>query len=169
MLIAEGIANEDRLGFMGWSYGGYLANWALTHEPRFVAISAGASISHIPTLMAETDQGQYLQNFFPPGARTSAVMHDRSPLTHVLEAKARLLLQHGASDTAVPAKQAAVFASALRRAMHPVELQVFIGEGHLVLSPSNQREMIRRNLEFFSEALIDPRPVSSHSYPEQDP
>lgn len=41
-LIAGGIADPDRLGLMGWSYGGFMAAWAIGHSDRFKAISVGA-------------------------------------------------------------------------------------------------------------------------------
>ncbi len=48
-LIADGIADPDRLGVMGASYGGYMTNWVVTQTARFKAASAGASISDLTT------------------------------------------------------------------------------------------------------------------------
>lgn len=36
-LVARGIADSDRLGIAGWSYGGYMAEWAITQTNRFKA------------------------------------------------------------------------------------------------------------------------------------
>src|SRR5258706_10064306 len=49
-MIARGIADPDRLGVMGASYGGYMTNWIVTQTPRFKAASADASISDLVDL-----------------------------------------------------------------------------------------------------------------------
>ena len=41
-LIDQGIADPDRLGVMGWSYGGFLTAWIVGHSNRFKAASIGA-------------------------------------------------------------------------------------------------------------------------------
>ena len=46
-LIAQGIADPDRLGVMGASYGGFMTNWIVTQTDRFKAASSGASISDL--------------------------------------------------------------------------------------------------------------------------
>src|SRR2546428_496144 len=46
-LVAKGIADPDRLGVMGASYGGYMTNWIVTQTNRFKAASAGASLSDL--------------------------------------------------------------------------------------------------------------------------
>lgn len=45
MLIAQGIADPDRLGVAGWSYGGFLGAWIIGHTHRFKAASIGAPAS----------------------------------------------------------------------------------------------------------------------------
>src|SRR5205823_1299797 len=66
-LVADGIADPDRLGVMGASYGGYMTNWIVTQTGRFKAASAGASLSDLadtfylsegtrPSLRADRDR-----------------------------------------------------------------------------------------------------------------
>lgn len=38
-LVGRGIADEQRLGILGWSYGGYMTGWAITQANRFKAAS----------------------------------------------------------------------------------------------------------------------------------
>ena len=46
-LIAKGIADPERLGIGGWSYGGYMAAWAVTQTTRFKAAVSGAGMSNL--------------------------------------------------------------------------------------------------------------------------
>jgi len=45
LLIADGVANPDRLGIGGWSHGGFMAAWAVGQTDRFKAAVMGAGIS----------------------------------------------------------------------------------------------------------------------------
>jgi len=54
-LISRGIADKNRLGIMGWSYGGYLTAWAITHSDRFRAASVGAGPVDLFTMYGGTD------------------------------------------------------------------------------------------------------------------
>ena len=63
-LIAQGIADGDRLGVMGASYGGYMTNWIVTQTPRFKAAAAGASIADLSDLYYLTDGGDLMIEYF---------------------------------------------------------------------------------------------------------
>ena len=63
-LIARGIADPDRLGVMGASYGGYMTNWIVTQTGRFKAASAGASISDLADTYYLSDGGEFMVEYF---------------------------------------------------------------------------------------------------------
>ncbi|MCH3710087.1 S9 family peptidase, partial [Campylobacter coli] len=46
-LIERGIADPDRMGIMGWSYGGYMTSWSITRTARFKAASIGAPVTNL--------------------------------------------------------------------------------------------------------------------------
>ena len=54
-LIARGIADPDRLGVMGWSYGGYLTASVITQTNRFKAASIGAPATDWITYYGQSD------------------------------------------------------------------------------------------------------------------
>ncbi|MGH7556011.1 MAG: S9 family peptidase, partial [Longimicrobiales bacterium] len=54
-LIAQGIADGDRMGALGWSAGGHWSNWILTHTDRFKAISSGAGAVNWISMYAQSD------------------------------------------------------------------------------------------------------------------
>ena len=68
-LIAEGLADADRMGALGWSAGGHWSNWILTHTDRFKAISSGAGTMNWISMYAQSDVQRnrqfYLGNKLP--------------------------------------------------------------------------------------------------------
>ena len=68
-LIAQGIADPDRMGALGWSAGGHWSNWILTHTDRFKAISTGAGTANWISMYAQSDVQRnrqfYLGNKLP--------------------------------------------------------------------------------------------------------
>ena len=81
-LIARGIADENRLGVMGASYGGYMTNWIVTQTLRFKAATAGASIADLTDLYYLTDGGDLMAEYYklpwenPEGyARSLSLIH----------------------------------------------------------------------------------------------
>jgi dipeptidyl aminopeptidase/acylaminoacyl peptidase len=155
-LIAQGIADADRLGVLGASYGGFMTNWIVTQTDRFKAASAGASISDLFDLYYLPDGGEVVVEYFkyPWQNRESYVAH--SPLTFADRVKTPLLLQHGDRDPRVPLTNAQKFHRALKTLGKVVEFDLYPGGGHVLYQPVQQRESMRRNLEWFAR-WIDPR------------
>ena len=50
LVIEQGIADPDRLGISGWSYGGFMTSWTITHTDRFKAASVGAPVTNLHQL-----------------------------------------------------------------------------------------------------------------------
>jgi len=95
-LIAQGIADPERLGVMGWSYGGYMTSWVITQTHRF---QGGVSrrrrhqpvehVGHtdIPLFWSATSAGRR--------GRTPRYYADHSPMTFAGNIKTPTLIQHG--------------------------------------------------------------------------
>jgi dipeptidyl-peptidase-4 len=109
-----------RLGIMGWSYGGYMTLYALTHAPDvFRSAVAGAPVTdwkHYDTIYTERYMGTPEGN--PQGYETS------SPLAKAADLKADLLLIHGSSDDNVHLANTMAFVAALIKAGRPYTLLV---------------------------------------------
>jgi dipeptidyl aminopeptidase/acylaminoacyl peptidase len=157
-MVERGIADPDRLGVMGASYGGYLTNWIVTKTGRFKAASAGASISDLEDAYFLSEGGDYMVEYFrhPWENRESYTAH--SPLTFVERVTTPLLLQHGERDARVPIAGAWKMYRALEALGRTVELQVFPRGGHVLYEPMQEREQMRRNLEWFERWLPRGRP-----------
>lgn len=148
-LIAEGIADPDRLGVMGASYGGYMTNWIVTQTARFKAASAGASISDLSDQYYLSDGGEVMAEYFkrPWEARESYQAH--SPLTFASQVTTPLLIQQGERDNRVPAANAWKFYRALRQQGKTVELDIHPRSSHVFYEPMQEYQAQKRNLEWF--------------------
>jgi dipeptidyl aminopeptidase/acylaminoacyl peptidase len=148
-LIAQGIADADRLGVMGASYGGFMTNWIVTQTNRFKAASSSASISDLTDLYYLADAGAVMEEYFrkPWENRDSYTAH--SPLTFVEQVSTPLLLQHGENDPRVPIASGRKFYEALKALGKTVEFDIFPRGGHVQYQPVAQRESMQRNLDWF--------------------
>jgi dipeptidyl aminopeptidase/acylaminoacyl peptidase len=150
-LIAEGIADPDRLGIMGASYGGYMTNWIVTQTGRFKAASAGASLSDLSDTFYLSEGGEFMVGYFKRPWENRASYEAHSPLTFAERVTTPLLIQHGEADPRVPIAGAWKFYRALKAMGKNVEFEIYPRGGHVLREPMLQREQMRRNLEWFTK------------------
>jgi len=157
-MIAAGIADPDRLGAFGWSYGGYMTFWILTQTDRFKAVSPGAGLSNIYSMYSQNDIQRYLRWFYSDKAPWDAtdLYWDRSPMKYVKNVKTPTMIMHGQVDTRVPIAQAQEFYMALKEMKVPVEFVVYPRENHGFTEPRHQMDRVRRYVKFFAKYLNAP-------------
>ena len=63
-VIAMGLADPDRLGVMGWSYGGYMSSWVITQTKRFKAASIGAPVTNLMSFTGTADIPGFIPDYF---------------------------------------------------------------------------------------------------------
>jgi dipeptidyl aminopeptidase/acylaminoacyl peptidase len=156
-MIARGIADPERLGVMGASYGGYMTNWIVTQTGRFKAASSGASISDLTDGFFLGEGGDFMIEYFkrPWENRESYAAH--SPITHVERVTTPLLIQHGENDPRVSIAGAWRFYRALKSLGKTVELDIYPRGRHVLYEPMQQREAMRRNLDWFTRWISVPQ------------
>ncbi|MFC1791118.1 S9 family peptidase [Gemmatimonadota bacterium] len=139
-LIEEGIADSDRLAVRGWSYGGILGGWTVTHTDRFKAASLGAMVSdwtseYGPGFNYDVRLwyigGTPWEN--PEGYRY------RSALTHASNVTTPTLILHGMNDTTDTEAQSMMFFQALKDQGKTVRYIRFPREPHGFREPHHQR------------------------------
>jgi dipeptidyl aminopeptidase/acylaminoacyl peptidase len=157
-MIARGVADPDRLGAFGWSYGGYMTFWILTQTDRFKAVAPGAAISNIYSMYSQNDIQRYLRWFYSDKSPWEAqeLYWDRSPMKYVKNVKTPTMIMHGQADTRVPIAQAQEFYMALKEMKVPVEFVVYPRENHGFIEPRHQMDRVRRYVWFFSKYLNAP-------------
>jgi dipeptidyl aminopeptidase/acylaminoacyl peptidase len=155
--VAEGIADPERLGIAGVSYGGYMAGWAITQTDRFaasVAISVVADFRsfHLTSEVARWDE-LILQG---PWDEPGGIYDQRSPVVHAHRAGTPTLVIAGELDRCTPASQGEMLFGALAAAGCETELVVLPGEGHVPVSRRYALEAIRRTQAWFDRFLRQP-------------
>jgi dipeptidyl aminopeptidase/acylaminoacyl peptidase len=157
-LIALGVADPERLGVMGWSYGGYMTNWIVSQTNRFDAASSGAGIANLTSFTGTSDLLAFLPDYFdgPPWQRPEIYLA-RSPLFQLDGATTPTLIQHGEADRRVPLGQSHEMYQALRRLGVETELVIYPRQEHGLDEPKLLLDAARRNLDWFARHL---RPAS---------
>ena len=157
-MIARGLADPDRLGAFGWSYGGYMTFWILTQTDRFKAVSPGAGLSNIYSMYSQNDIQRYLRWFYSDKAPWDAteLYWDRSPMKYINNVKTPTMILHGQVDTRVPIAQAQEFYRALKERNVPVEFVVYPREGHGISEARHQLDRVQRYVRFFAKYLKVP-------------
>ncbi|HEX6161266.1 MAG TPA: S9 family peptidase, partial [Thermoanaerobaculia bacterium] len=148
-VITDGIADPERLGLMGWSYGGFLAAWAIGHSDRFRAISIGAPVVDLMSMHGTSDIRDFLPSYF---ARPFDLdrLRERSPLWTLKKTKAKVLIQHGESDERVPLSQGTMLYRALDELGVDVKMIVYPRTRHTASEPKLRIDVANRNREFFA-------------------
>ena len=152
-LVQAGIADPDRLGVGGWSYGGYLTAWAVTQTTRFRAAVMGAGISNWLSFHGTTEIPTWDTLFYRASPYEGTLQTQRSPITHIRKARTPTLILHGQSDTCVPVSQAYEFYRGLREQGVETELVAYPREGHPILERNHQRDLLDRVLGWFERHL----------------
>ncbi len=154
-LVSRGLADPDRLGAFGWSYGGYMTFWILTQTDRFKAVSPGAGLTNMYSMYSQNDIQRYLRWFYTDKAPWDAyeLYWDRSPMKYVNNVKTPTMILHGQADTRVPLAQAQEFYMALKERKVPVEFVVYPREGHGFTEPRHQLDRVQRYVRFFAKYL----------------
>lgn len=154
-LVDEGIADPDRLGICGWSYGGFTAAWAVTQTGRFKAAVMGAGIAdwrsfHGRSYLHSWDRIHYGDSdpYDPEHA------HARfSPINYVKNVRTPTLILHGEQDWDVPVEQSYQFHRALKDLGVETELVVYPREPHGVEEQAHLVDIARRVRRWFEERL----------------
>jgi dipeptidyl aminopeptidase/acylaminoacyl peptidase len=150
-LIERGIADPDRLGIGGWSYGGYLTSWAIGHTDRFKAAIVGAGVTDLLSFQA-ADIPSWLptQMMLAPSYREPEVYLRSSPITYVANAKTPTLILHGASDERVRLGQGKELYHALQALGTPTEMVIYPREPHIFQERHHQRDVLERVAGWFN-------------------
>lgn len=157
-LVARKLVDGDRVGIMGWSYGGFMAAWAVTQTTRFKAAIMGAGVSDFHSFHAQTNIPDWDMRFLASEGPISSLTHAevyraRSPITHARHVSTPTLIVHGAEDPCVPINQAYAFYRALKELHIPTELVVYPREGHGLLERKHLHDYHQRLLDWFKHYL----------------
>jgi dipeptidyl aminopeptidase/acylaminoacyl peptidase len=129
---ARRLADPNRLIIRGGSAGGFTTLAALTTADVFAAGISQYGIADLETLARDSHkfEERYLDSLVGPYPEDRASYIERSPIHHLDQLSAPILLLQGTEDRVVPPKQAEMLAAAAHQKHLPVALIMFEGEGH---------------------------------------
>jgi dipeptidyl aminopeptidase/acylaminoacyl peptidase len=156
--VREGIANPERLGVCGWSYGGYLTAWAVTQTQRFKAAIAGASITDWISFHGTTDIPGFDEAFFraDPYAVDGPYV-TRSPIMAVHQVTTPTLFLNGERDRICSVGQPLEMFRALRTLGVPTQCVIYPREGHPIRERAHRHDLLQRGVEWLCRYLDCPQ------------
>jgi len=115
-LRTQHLIDDERIGIIGWSYGGYLAAWSITQNQQFKAAIIGAGITNLVSYSLTNDlSGDFLpRNLGAFVWQKPKLYQSRSPVYHGDKVQTPTLLMYGAKDKRVPLSQGLEFYNLLR-------------------------------------------------------
>jgi dipeptidyl aminopeptidase/acylaminoacyl peptidase len=155
-MVDREIADRERLGIGGWSWGGYLTAMTITQTDIFKAASMGAGLANVVSDHG-TDDIPSANLLYFPGLPYQHLDHywNSSPIRHVNKVKTPTLILHGDSDARVHPAQGMEWYRALKSLNVPVEFVRYPREGHPILERAHQIDLLERLLAWFDRWLKD--------------
>lgn len=148
-LVAQGIADPDRLGVMGWSYGGYMTSWVISQTTRFKAAAIGAGITNVWSMWGTNDIPSVLDDYFGGAPWESPELYmTRSGLYHVKNVTTPTLFLHGEQDMRVPISQAFEYYHALKRRGVTTKMVTYPRTPHGPQEPKFTLDIMQRHLDW---------------------
>jgi dipeptidyl aminopeptidase/acylaminoacyl peptidase len=155
--IESGIADPERLGLGGWSWGGYLTAWGITQTDLFKAAVVGAGCTNLVSDHGLNDCPDMNRLYFPDLPYADATPYwERSPLKHVARVTTPTLILHGERDEIVALPQAKELYRALKTMGVPAQLVIYPREPHSIQERAHQLDLLRRVLDWFDTYLRAP-------------
>jgi dipeptidyl aminopeptidase/acylaminoacyl peptidase len=160
-LVSDGLADPDRLGVTGGSYGGYLTSWIVAHDDRFRAAVTCRSVSDLQLLFLTGDisSGQFAElEFGVLPWEDDGILREQSPITHAHRIRTPLLIQHAERDLRTTIGQAEMLFTVLRSHRRPVRMMRVPDETHELTrsgTPFRRRENLIQVRDWFGHFLVE--------------
>ena len=154
-VIEMGVADPERMGAMGWSYGGYMTSVIITKTNRFKAAAAGAAPTNTISYIGVTD----IRGFYPSylGAEfweDPKTYRDKSPVHNVGNCTTPTLFIHGENDIRVPTNQGRQLHQFLKRKGIDTRMVILPRTPHGPREPKLTLEVARLQIEWFEKYLL---------------
>lgn len=174
-LVALGIAEPDRIGLFGQSFGGYATYALVTQTDRFAAAAAIAGITNLIADYGSFDRGatgwagigqdksvnpiiaSSVMNMELPPYADPEVYANNSPVNHTAAIRTPLLMAHGSLDVRGSIEEAETVFTLLDKQGKPARLLRYEGENHAIaLSPANVHNLFEELCAWFDRYLNKP-------------
>lgn len=152
--VAQGIADPNKLGVGGWSYGGISTNFIITQTTRFKAAISGASeFLYITNWGHDHYQRDWVYELGLPWEHREN-WERISPFNHLTKITTPTLVMGGDVDVNVPVINGEQLYQSLKRCGVPTELVVYPGEYHAFTTPSHVKDRLQRYLDWYNHYVL---------------
>lgn len=150
-LVAQGLADPDRLAIRGGSAGGYTTLCALTFHDVFATGASYFGVADLGALAEETHkfESRYMDSMIGPYPEAIELYRARSPIHHVDKLSRPMIILQGLDDKVVLPNQAEMMVEALTKKRIPHAYVAFEGEGHGFRSADNIERAAEAELAFY--------------------
>lgn len=153
-VIAMGVADANRLGVMGWSYGGYMTSMIITKTKRFKAASSGAPVTNLMSFNGTADIPSFIPDYFGGEFWESPDVYAKhSAMFNIKGVTTPTLVQHGEADVRVPIEQGYQLYMALKKQGVPTRMIILPRQPHGPNEPKMQMAAMQSNLDWFDQYL----------------
>jgi dipeptidyl aminopeptidase/acylaminoacyl peptidase len=152
-LVKREIADPERLGIGGWSYGGYMAEWAITQTKVFKAAVSGAGMANLISEFGTEDHPAGDEWFYGVPWEKPEGFLNSSPFVYLKNAKTPTLVLQGDADTVDPLGQSQELYRGLKRYGVEAELVVYPREPHGFHEEKHLVDRLNRILAWYDKYL----------------
>jgi dipeptidyl aminopeptidase/acylaminoacyl peptidase len=149
-LVAQGISDPQKLAVGGWSFGGYMTSWTITHTDRFKAAMVGAGVTDLFSMATTTHiSPSFLQSYLGELQANAAVYDRESPVRYVQHCQTPVLVLHGEADPRVPISQGQEFYHGVLFLNKDTQMVTYPREPHIFKEQAHQIDSLTRILAWY--------------------
>jgi len=153
-LIAKGITDPKQMAIGGWSFGGFMTAWTVTHTDRFKAAMVGAGVTDLFSMATTTDISPSYEQSYMGSLGADMAMYDRhSPVRYLANCHTPVLVLHGEADPRVPISQGEEFYHGLRFLGREAVMVRYPREPHIFTEREHQIDSLTRILDWYDAHL----------------
>jgi len=153
-MVERGIADPERLGIGGWSWGGYLTAWSITQTDIFKAAVMGAGVANLISDHAAGDIPAANLSYYSDDPYTDWELYARaSPVRFARNVTTPTLIVHGDADIRVHPTQGQEYYRALKTVGVPTRFVRYPREGHGFQERAHQIDLMRQIVEWFERYI----------------
>lgn len=141
--------DKSRIGFQGWSYGGYMACLMISKGAEYIK----AAIAVAPVTNWKYYDNIYTERFMRKPKDNKKGYEDNSPVNHVTKIKGNFLLIHGSADDNVHVQNSMEMARALVSNNIPFDFMIYPNKNHGIAGGFTRYHIFSKMLKFVKENL----------------
>ncbi len=147
-MIANKNIDSSKLAIVGWSYGGYMSEWAITQTNRFKAAMSGAGLFNLASEFGTEGGAAYDNWCLGTPYENPEVFRNHSAINYIKNARTPTLIIQGEDDDVDPIGQSQELYRALRYYNVPAELVLYPREHHGFVELTHNIDYITRMIDW---------------------